>query len=290
MSDNKLITMRESSRFPGLFVKKYARKVFYKGLWGTDPALLEARGHVVDSNGATIIRPFTKVFNMGEQNTNISDNEMVVAVQKINGFMAAATYVPNMGVIVSTTGSLDSDFVSYAERYITPDIKETIQRHYLDTKEPVTFLFEIVHPDDPHIIQEEYGAYLIGCRNVNDDAQYFTSIQKETALDVLARQINVRRPEWHIVPFIIVKAYAKECKHEGYVVYGQTSQTVLKIKSPYYLAVKACARKKDIETLDKSKIDEEFYGLVDFIKENIDQYNELPEQARIDIIRNYLME
>jgi hypothetical protein len=42
----ELLTRKESTRYPGLFVKKYTRKVFYDNLWSENDELLEARGHV----------------------------------------------------------------------------------------------------------------------------------------------------------------------------------------------------------------------------------------------------
>ena len=156
-----LVTRKESKRYPGLFVRKYTRKVFYDNLWHQNEELMEARGHVELADGTVVIRPFTKIFNRFENGTDIDRDELCLSVEKINGFMAAATYVPQLGkVVVSTTGSLESDFVGYAEKYITEEVKNYIQ---LSTQsKPATFLFEICHPDDPHIIQEKFGAYLIG--------------------------------------------------------------------------------------------------------------------------------
>ena len=45
---SELIIKKQSTRYPGLYVKKYSKKVFYNGLWDTDSALLESRGHVED--------------------------------------------------------------------------------------------------------------------------------------------------------------------------------------------------------------------------------------------------
>ena len=287
MSD--LIQKRESKRYPGLFVKKYSRKVFYDALWNTDPALMEARGHVEDKLGNIVIRPFTKIFNRGENDTDIDRNEDVLAIRKINGFMAAATYVPYVGsVVVSTTGSLDSDFIGYAETYITPEVKRAIFNLFHEMKKPVTFLFEICHPDDPHIVAENAGAYLIGMREVDNDLPYFSSSVDEVMLDSIAGQLKVFRPTWKHTRFSDVVKAAAECKHEGYVVYGQTSRTALKIKSPYYLTLKACARKKDIESLDKQRVDEEFYDLIAHLKTLGPAFNEMEEQARLEYMVNWL--
>lgn len=286
----ELIQRKESTRYPGLFVKKYTRKVFYDNLWNENAELLEARGHVETADGKIVVRPFTKIFNRNENGTDINPEEEVVIVRKVNGFMACATYVPEVGeVVVSTTGSLDSDFVGYAEQYITKEVKDVIQR--LNVKNhPCTFMFEIVHPDDPHIVKEEFGAYLIGGRYVWDDKPYHSDNLTESSLDIVATEeyMNVKRPEWQVCLFADVLNAMKSCEHEGFVVYGQESKTTLKIKSPYYLALKAAARKKDIMSLNKQFIDEEFYPLVDHIKANQEMFNALDEQGRLDYMKEFL--
>lgn len=283
----ELITRKESTRYPGLFVKKYARKVFYDALWNTDPDLLEARGHVETADGRIVIRPFTKIFNRGENGTDIHAAEVCISVRKVNGFMAAATWVPEVcDVVVSTTGSLDSDFVTLAEKYITEDVKGYIKS--MSNLEKVTYLFEIVDPSDPHIVQEEAGAYLIGTRSVASDDPYSTSVSKELDLDRTAKAMGVMRPKWVIQKFSDVAYEAAECKHEGFVVYGLTSGTVLKIKSPYYLHLKMAARKKDIMSLDKKRVDEEYYPLIDHLTEMGEAFTMMDEQARLEYMRNFL--
>lgn len=285
---NELITRKESTRYPGLFVKKYKKKVFFDNLWNESDELLEARGHVETEDGKIVIRPLTKIFNRGENGTDINRDEEVIAVQKINGFMACATYVPEVGeVVVSTTGSLDSDFVKMAEVYINERVKGRICDYWLAGSN-LTYIFEIVHPEDPHIIQEKPGAYLLGARPVLDNAPYMSSINHEQYLDDLAVEMGVMRPHWSSVRFSDITDIMKDVRHEGFVVYGQESGTVLKIKSPYYLCLKAAARKKDIMSLDKSRVDEEFYGLIDHIKQNQEEFNALGEQARLEYMRNYL--
>lgn len=281
----ELIQRKESTRYPGLFVKKYTRKVFYDNLWHENEELLEARGHVETADGKVVIRPFTKIFNRGENGTDIDRDEDVIAIRKVNGFMACATYVPEVDeVVVSTTGSLDSDFVGYAERWITKEIKDLIKSFYPD----ITFIFEIVDPEDPHIVKEEYGAYLLGARLLTDPTAYTSSVYWEGWLDAMARELKVKRPEWKVCKFSEVVAEAKSCFHEGFVVYS--SDTALKIKSPFYLTLKAAARKKDIMSLNKQMVDEEFYDLIDHIKANQELFNALDEQARLDYMKNFLLE
>ena len=103
---SSLIQRKKSTRYPGLFVKKYKKRVFYDALWNTDAELLEARGHVEDEDGNIVVRPFTKIFNRGEMNTDIDRDETCIGVYKINGFMACATYIPSIGKVIVTIGEV----------------------------------------------------------------------------------------------------------------------------------------------------------------------------------------
>ena len=80
--------------------------------------------------------------------------------------------------------------------------------------------------------------------------------------------------------------------HVGYVVYDLDSNTVLKLKTPYYLTSKFIARTKRLESIFsgnyKQNFDEEYYPLVDAIRENIVEYTAMDEQARLAWVRNFV--
>jgi len=297
LNNPKLVKMKESVTYPGLFVVKYNRSVFYNNLW--NDFLVECRGLVVDKDFNPVIRPFTKIFNRFERDTDIDRDDMVLAVQKVNGFMAAATYVPSLDkVVVSTTGSLDSDFVKMAEEYITEDMKAKIAEiSYIN---PHTFLFEIVHPSDPHIIKEEAGAYLIGARMVSMSDAYESSVSTEYSLDSLASMLGCMRPLWSELEFSTLVERAKTVKHEGFVVYSiDTPGKFLKIKSPFYLISKflgRCGENKIDHILSHpdwvnwDTIDEEFFPLIRHLTENKDTFLALDEQNRIAMVQKYIKE
>jgi hypothetical protein len=90
-----------------------------------------------------------------------------------------------------------------------------------------------------------------------------------------------------------LKQLAKECKHEGFVFYTEDGVSA-KIKSPYYLTSKWVARNPrtdklvDLNKDIKHNLDEEYYGLIDAIRENIVAYTAMDEQERLDWVRNYM--
>ncbi len=287
----KLVQCKESINYPGLFVVKYKRDVFFDNLW--DDTLIECRGLVIDKDYNIVVSPFTKIFNHFENDTDIPADEYVTSIRKVNGFLACATYVEGHGMIVSTTGSLDSDFVTLAKVHLTPENLGVIERY----APGMTFMFEICDTSDPHIIPEASGAYLIGARKVGAQTDYMSGVVNETWLDEVAQSMfNVRRPAWKRLKFSEVVSEADKCKHEGFVVYSDT--VALKIKSPNYKIKKFMARKnpdKLLRLLDspailKRTVEEEFYNLIDYLCENKDIYSALTEQERLRYIEHFLKE
>jgi hypothetical protein len=262
--DQKLVVVRESAKYPGLSVAKYSKKVFFKNLWLTDERLLDARGVVLDENNRVVIWPFTKVFNRFENGTDLDRDTPVIAVRKINGFMAAARHYRGK-LLVSTTGSLDSDFAVLA--------REHLKKYNIEPG--ATYLFEICDPLDPHIVSEESGAYLIGKRCMTTGA-----MATEEELDVVATKALFMRPEWFRCRMSDVTKTVASVKHEGFMIRldDETQDTVMKIKSVHYLTKKFIMRmsKKNIELMYqdpiafRENIDEEFYGIVDYIVSTID--------------------
>lgn len=142
-----------------LVTYKYAKKVMYDYLWDTDETLLECRGHTYDlSTGLIVLTPPRKSFNYLENGNwkDVGFDTPVVAFKKFNGFMASATMYKDE-LIVGTTGTTNpntSEYVGWATREI---IKSGISVH-----EDITRIFEIIIPEDPHIVEEPVqGAVLL---------------------------------------------------------------------------------------------------------------------------------
>lgn len=302
--------IKQSKTYPELFVLKYKRDVFYNNNF--DNALLEMRGTVIDEYNNIIVRPFKKVFNYSERIAkkskypiSIDDNHLVDAVLKVNGFLGVCTYVElnethpsfnasfNHQVLYSTTGSLDSDFAkmnqAHCEKY------EPLFKQYPNH----TFLFEITDEKDVHIIKEAFGETLIGIIDVATGRQFSESEIDEVANTFNAEQakqgnaIKIIRPTIiKNIPFGELKALLKTVEHEGFMVFDSQSQELLfKLKSPYYLISKFLGRSNTVNIgrkLDKRHVDEEYYPLIDYIKDNQAKFNELSELDKIGFIQEFL--
>lgn len=267
----KLVTKKTYTEgpFAGLSVLKYKNNVFWDNLWHTDPRLLECRGMVVDSEDNVIIWPFTKIFNRFENGTDLPLDQQVVCIRKVNGFMATAA-IHKGKLLVSTTGTLDSEFSDLARKYL-----EKMKLDLVAFPEDYTFIFEICDSSDPHIVEEKEGAYLIGMRDLALNGKML----EEYRLDRIAEVIGAKRPQWDVVPFGDVVHNVKHVGHEGYVIRNvgtddENSELLLKIKSPHYLAKKFLMRGSqnkwdmiwDNPEEAKKRVDEEYYGLIDWLR------------------------
>jgi hypothetical protein len=281
-SHPELVSKKATSR-EGMYVLKYKNKVFYKNLW--TPELLECRGTVIDEDYNIISRPFTKIFNKGENRTIINRDHIVTAVQKVNGFMCAVT-VYKGELLVSTTGSIDSTFAELATKWVTP-----YENHFKNYKQNVTWIFEVCDVSDPHIIKEQEGLALLAIReNAWDSSNHSVG---EHVLDLLAEGMGIRRPNHFKIRFSDLCHQVKTVKHEGFVCWDFVTE--LKMKSPYYLTTKFLSRMREdkleklLSTPNELKklIDEEFYDIVDFINLNKESFFIMDGQEKVKFVRGY---
>jgi hypothetical protein len=286
---SNLVNMKECG--DGIYVLKYKKKVFYDNLW--NEYIAECRGSVVDKDFNLVAYPFTKIYNYGieKEAPVLSDDTKVTAFRKVNGFMVACTWY-NGDVLVSTTGSTDSPYVEMAKEMMLTHMCWADWQMALNNEEcqGMTFMFECVHPNDPHIVPEKAGMYILGFRaNVwNSKVGHDPFFLKE-----LSHMFNCHIPESVTTNMVRLKELAKECKHEGYVFYTDEGVSA-KIKSPYYLTSKWVARNPrtdklvDLNKDIKHNLDEEYYPLVDAIRANIVEYTAMDEQARLAWVRNFM--
>lgn len=320
--DKKMVQVRPHPTLP-LSLYRYHKKVFWKGLFSEDERLRFARGLGLHDDGRIIVRPFFKVYNLHEADAghNWKDDHPVLIERKVNGFMACVTRYDGE-LIYSTTGTFDSDFVKLAQRYI----EDQIDTYRLFPGR--TYIFEICAEEDPHIIEEEIGVYLIGIMPNDEypkysdceplpyslfgEANYYhpwhmvdawhssrDCILYHQQLAGLAEEMGSYRVEKHIVSFGDAKKKVKECDHEGFMMTNLSGEVdlheeVIKVKSPLYLSTKFFARykRKGNEELSvmKKRVDEEYYPLLEKVFNEDQDFFELEEQDRIQYVRDWATE
>lgn len=269
-----------------MYVLKYTKKVFFNNLW--NKFLEECRGAIVDSSFNLITYPFTKIYNYGidKQSLELLDDTPVMVLDKINGFMVAVTWY-NDDILISTTGSISSPYVSMARDTIGLMISKyaAICKEYPES----TFIFECVHQNDPHIVPETPGMYLLGTR----EKQWLSNISVRR-LSRMAEDFGCFSPKEMNMTLGELKQLTKLCQTEGYVFYTADGQSG-KLKSPYYLFNKFVARKTPTKLIDlletgnyRSFVDEEYYPLCETLKEHLAEFTLLDEQNRLRFIQDTL--
>ena len=287
-SNPKLVSMKPAG--DGIFVLKYSKKVFYDNLW--NDFLEECRGTIIDKDFNVISRPFTKIYNYGVEDKSpiLSNDTPVTAYRKVNGFMIAMTW-HNNDILISTTGSTANDYVDYA--------KEMMLKHMcwedwvinIASNEGHTFMFECVHPKDPHIVPEKAGMYFLGWRE-NSWESKVNGFVCDAVWKIFSEDTIKCHPveSYHFTIGELI-AESKKVKHEGFVFYTEDGVGA-KIKSPYYLTHKWVARNprtdKIMTDAFMQQIDEEYYPLLAAIRENIVEYTAMDEQSRLSWVRNFL--
>jgi len=287
-----LVNMKEAG--DGLYVLKYKKKVFYDNLW--NDYIAECRGTIVDADFNLVTYPFTKIYNYGieKEAPVLAPDTKVTAYRKVNGFMVAMTWY-NGDVLVSTTGSTDSDYVGYAKEMMLKHMPWANWQMELKSAEGMTLMFECVHPKDPHIVPEDAGMYFLGCRENSWGSKvemYGNDIADWARAYALSHLKCGYAEAVHTTIGNLVE-HTKNVRHEGFVFYTADNVSA-KIKSPYYLTSKWVARNPrtdklfDMNNDIKKNLDEEYYPLVDAIRANIVQYTAMDEQARLEWVRNYM--
>ena len=289
----KLVTMKPTE-YEDVFILKYSRKVFHKYLW--DETLVECRGTLVDSEMNVVSRPFTKIFNYDEPFApKFDDTERVYISDKINGFMACATW-HNNELIVSTSGTTWSEFAKVARDYIEKNVNIKL---FTDNPE-LSFIFEICTPEDVHVIKEKFGVYLLGARVKHwmDIKTDLSEISLDYMVSFFAKDdySDFYRPTHSIHNYKDVKEIIKTYKREGFVVTSCTdSSKQIKMKSPYYLTIKFLSRLNNLNVLKlleneqavKSKIDEEFFDIVDHLKSNLELFKSFDHKEKAIYIMEF---
>lgn len=290
LNNPKLVSMKPAG--DGIFVLKYRKSVFYDNLW--NDFLEECRGTIVDADFNVVSRPFTKIYNYGVEAKApvLSDNTLVTAYRKVNGFMVAMTWY-NGDILVSTTGSTQNDYVDYAKEMMLKHQCWADWQMEIHTAKGMTLMFECVHPNDPHIVPEDAGMYFLGHRENTWDSKvemYGVSVSN-WAQNYALSCLKCNYAESYVLPLSELVAKSKQVKHEGFVAYTEDGQA-FKIKSPYYLTNKWVARNPRTDKLMredfKKQIDEEYYPLLAAIQADIESYTAKTEQERLAWVRNYL--
>jgi len=132
-----------------LFIYNYTAKAQYDRVW--NEITLQCRGLILDGEGQIIARPFPKFFNLGEMEDQVIPTLPFEVYEKMDGSLGI-TYRVDGEVYIATRGSFISEQSARAN--------ELLNSHYAaakaQLKEGVTYLFEIIYPENRIVV--DYGA------------------------------------------------------------------------------------------------------------------------------------
>lgn len=285
-----------------LRVFKYAKRVFWENGWGQSDWLLKARGLVLDPAGAVVSHPFDKCFNYGENDAgkNLPADLPVVVPLKMNGFLGCVTSHPvrRGELLPHTQGGFDSQFTGYIQDYLKGETGGRIKKYL--AKNNVTLMFEVIHPEDPHIIEyapRDQGLWLIGVRGKRLQDTPWT----EEEVDKAAQEMGLRRVPWErtVLNEVLGRCARSEedTRVEGWMVRADTPEQpfLFKLKTPYYLTTKFLGRLSSAKVKHmygspqnfKQTVDEEFYPLVDALVARFDRdhFLKMEDNQRVTEIR-----
>jgi len=261
---------------------KYARKAMYEYLWYQITDLLECRGHVYSNATKELVQAAPrKSFNYLERNywKDVPLDTPVEMYKKVNGFMACAT-LHDGELLVSTTGTTTSDYAMWAKELISNDYNDL---YNIVIDDQYSCLFEVVLPQDPHIVQERQGLHFLGSRN--KDTGDFTPFG-EAIRCTLEQALEI----------------AKSDRGEGFMLYPMQADgtydynNCCKLKTDYYIGKKKLMRMqaKNVELMYKNGFEiantlpEMWYDVPRLIVSNInkDAWLGMSDQQRRLILEN----
>jgi hypothetical protein len=232
------------------------------------------RGTVFDRQGKLKSLPFKRFFNFGEkyaENIDFSNSEIL---QKLDGTLLAIFFDDNNKIVFHTRRLISSNkddedmqikgftsdgefsIIKLAKKYID---KLNINNIYRDK----VFIFELITSKNAVVtkyVENQFGLYLIGCRDINTLSEY-----SEDELDDLAKKINAKRPiryslddkNYDAIKYMlnIGKEYSDD--FEGFVVREINSDRRVKVKKDSYLLYHKIIGKISPRTLAKPFLEAE---------------------------------
>jgi hypothetical protein len=174
--------------------------------------------------------------------------------KKINGYMACAT-IHNDELIVSTTGTTTSDYAMWAKELLL----NTYRNYEILLDNKTTTLFEVVVPQDPHIVHERQGLHLLGVREKDTGDFYPLNVPTKCTLEQALK-------------------IAKFDRGEGFMVYPMLPNGLYdynnccKLKTPYYIG------KKKLMRMTAKNVEIMYNNLPHTISTLPEMWSEIPEQ------------
>lgn len=185
-----------------LFIYNYTPKAQYERVW--NDVTLMCRGLILDAQYNIVARPFTKFFNLGEQENQAIPNEPFKVFEKLDGSLGIMYFVDNEAFIASR-GSFTSEQATKANAILRSKYAQILRG--LDASK--TYLFEIIYPENRIVV--DYGA--------TEDVILTAIIDTATGVDLPLSDIGfLMVKEYHGIKDMFTLSTLSEDNREGFVV------------------------------------------------------------------------
>lgn len=232
----------KENNVPGtdIVAHNFTKEVFQSGDYKRwTPRTLSARG--LFTKGDDIVgRGFTKFFNVGETPTATLDSLVypVNIYHKWNGFLGISFYDKSEGKVNFVTKGGYKELPTVDEKDLIRNVVTecgylNLVTEYLEENPNNSVLFEIITPEDEHIIDYSGWKASVPIAVINNDTGKPVTADEQDVFDIkpLATVYNKEQLEEYIN-----KVNKFEDPIEGVVLRGQNK--MLKVKTPFYLKAK----------------------------------------------------
>lgn len=271
-----------------LYLLWYTDKCSFSHHW-TDLTMM-CRGLITDLDWNIVQRPFKKFFNYEEiqDKSVIPDSDNFVVYEKIDGSLGILYWIGDKPYI-TTKGSWTSEQGKHAT--------ELIQKKYMNWLRSLdrskTYLFEIVYPEDKHIVDYEDfdGIVLIGVIDTETGKDY--PLNTDIHAEIFRRPSTYPTSDWKSL-----RSQYSGQNREGFVVLWPETGFRIKLKYKEYMRLfyykylltskyilESCMNEKENTLLEEIP-----FEIQEFVKEAIEEFKSSFDRVQSetkDFLKNY---
>lgn len=252
-----------------LSIYNYTEGVQYKRYWNN--VTLNCRGLVLDNHMNIVARPWKKFFNYGERPLLFSTDDPVEVTDKKDGSLGILYKHPVTGdYAICTRGSFMSDQAIHATKVWNDEYSHVV-RPWGD----VTFLFEIIYPDNRIVLEYDFDDLVLLGAVHNQYGWYYGPNEAAGMLN------------W---PGLVTEVFEYRTTNDAFKDYRQNAEglviragsEMVKLKQADYVALHKLVtglneravweRLKDGETRGSicASLPDEFHGFVDRVTDDLE--------------------
>ena len=271
-----------------LYLLWYTDKCSFSHHW-TDLTMM-CRGLITDLDWNIVQRPFKKFFNYEElpDESVIPDSDNFVVYEKIDGSLGILYWIGDKPYI-TTKGSWTSEQGKHAT--------ELIQKKYMNQLRSLdrskTYLFEIVYPEDKHIVDYEDfdGIVLIGVIDTETGKDY--PLNTDIHAEIFRRPSTYPTSDWKSL-----RSQYSGQNREGFVVLWPETGFRIKLKYKEYMRLfyykylltskyilESCMNGKENTLLEEVP-----FEIQEFVKEAVEEFKSSFDRVQSetkDFLKNY---